>query len=116
MRSRAGRTVGLIIGGLAILIGCVWIGQGAGLIKGELHDGQLYVARYRSALSGCRTVLDLPVSATSLGPKREPRSLAASVTSAGSAFTAVAGAGRRRVIRHLLYRPAVAIRVSEEHE
>jgi hypothetical protein len=39
MRSRAGRTVGLIIGGLAVLIGCVWIGQGAGLIKGSFMTG-----------------------------------------------------------------------------
>jgi cytochrome bd-type quinol oxidase subunit 2 len=35
MRSRAARTAILIIGALAVLVGGVWIGQGAGLIKGS---------------------------------------------------------------------------------
>jgi hypothetical protein len=39
MRSRAARTVILIIGGLAMLAGAVWIGQGAGLIKGSFMTG-----------------------------------------------------------------------------
>ena len=39
MRSRAARTVILIIGGLAVLVGGVWIGQGAGLIKGSFMTG-----------------------------------------------------------------------------
>lgn len=39
MRSTAARTVGLIIGGLAILVGGVWIGQGAGFIKGSFMTG-----------------------------------------------------------------------------
>ena len=39
MRSRAARTVVLIIGGLAVLVGGVWIGQGAGLIKGSFMTG-----------------------------------------------------------------------------
>ena len=39
MRSRAARTVMLIIGGLAVLVGGVWIGQGAGLIKGSFMTG-----------------------------------------------------------------------------
>jgi hypothetical protein len=39
MKSRATRTVSLIIGGLAILVGGVWIGQGAGLIKGSFMTG-----------------------------------------------------------------------------
>ena len=39
MRSRATRTVMLIIGGLALLVGGVWIGQGAGLIKGSFMTG-----------------------------------------------------------------------------
>jgi hypothetical protein len=29
----------LVIGGLAILVGAVWIGQGAGLIKGSFMTG-----------------------------------------------------------------------------
>ena len=39
MRSRAARTIGLIVGGLAVLVGGVWIGQGAGLIKGSFMTG-----------------------------------------------------------------------------
>ena len=39
MRSRAVRTVILIIGGLTVLVGGVWIGQGAGLIKGSFMTG-----------------------------------------------------------------------------
>jgi hypothetical protein len=39
MRSTAARTVGLIIGGLAILVGGVWIGQGVGFIKGSFMTG-----------------------------------------------------------------------------
>jgi hypothetical protein len=39
MRSRAARTVILIIGGLAVLVGGVWIGQGAGPIKGSFMTG-----------------------------------------------------------------------------
>jgi hypothetical protein len=39
MKSRAARTVSLIIGGLAVLVGGVWIGQGAGLIKGSFMTG-----------------------------------------------------------------------------
>jgi hypothetical protein len=39
MKSSAARTVSLIIGGLAILVGGVWIGQGAGLIKGSFMTG-----------------------------------------------------------------------------
>jgi hypothetical protein len=36
MRSKAARTASLIVGGLAVLVGGVWIGQGAGLIKGSV--------------------------------------------------------------------------------
>jgi F0F1-type ATP synthase assembly protein I len=39
MRSRAARTAILIIGALAVLVGGVWIGQGAGLIKGSFMTG-----------------------------------------------------------------------------
>jgi len=39
VRSRAARTVILIIGALAVLVGGVWIGQGAGLIKGSFMTG-----------------------------------------------------------------------------
>ena len=39
MKSTATRTVSLIIGGLAALVGAVWIGQGAGLIKGSFMTG-----------------------------------------------------------------------------
>ena len=39
LRSRAARTAGLIIGGLAVLVGGVWIGQGAGFIKGSFMTG-----------------------------------------------------------------------------
>jgi hypothetical protein len=39
MRSKLARTIGLIIGALAVLGGGVWIGQGAGLIKGSFMTG-----------------------------------------------------------------------------
>ena len=39
MRSKAGSTVVSIIGGLAVLVGGVWIGQGAGFIKGSFMTG-----------------------------------------------------------------------------
>ena len=39
MRSGAARWVILIIGALAVLVGAVWIGQGAGLIKGSFMTG-----------------------------------------------------------------------------
>ena len=39
MRSKAARTASLIVGGLAVLVGGVWIGQGAGLIKGSFMTG-----------------------------------------------------------------------------
>ena len=39
MRSKLARTVGLIVGTLAVLVGGVWIGQGAGLIKGSFMTG-----------------------------------------------------------------------------
>jgi hypothetical protein len=35
MKSPAARTFSLIIGGLAVLVGATWIGQGAGFIKGS---------------------------------------------------------------------------------
>ena len=64
MKSSATRTVSLIIGGLAVLVGGVWIGQGAGLIKGSFIDRQPNVARDRPAVPGCRTAIDLPGAAT----------------------------------------------------
>jgi hypothetical protein len=39
MSSRIARSVAMIIGGLAVLVGAVWIGQGAGLIKGSFMTG-----------------------------------------------------------------------------
>jgi hypothetical protein len=39
MRSKLARTIGLITGALAVLVGGVWIGQGAGLIKGSFMTG-----------------------------------------------------------------------------
>jgi hypothetical protein len=39
MASKGVRTVAMIIGGLAVLVGGVWIGQGAGLIKGSFMTG-----------------------------------------------------------------------------
>ena len=39
MSSRVARSVAMIIGGLAVLVGAVWIGQGAGLIKGSFMTG-----------------------------------------------------------------------------
>ncbi|HET8915187.1 MAG TPA: hypothetical protein VFM91_05745 [Propionibacteriaceae bacterium] len=39
MASKGTRTVAMIIGGLAVLVGGVWIGQGAGLIKGSFMTG-----------------------------------------------------------------------------
>jgi hypothetical protein len=39
MKSPAARTFSLIIGGLAVLVGATWIGQGAGFIKGSFMTG-----------------------------------------------------------------------------
>ena len=39
MRSKLARTIGLIIGALAVLVGGVWIGQDAGFIKGSFMTG-----------------------------------------------------------------------------
>ena len=39
MRSKLTRTIGLIIGALAVLVGAVWIGQGVGFIKGSFMTG-----------------------------------------------------------------------------
>jgi hypothetical protein len=39
VRSKVARTTSLIIGGLAVLVGAVWTGQGAGLIKGSFMTG-----------------------------------------------------------------------------
>ena len=39
MKSKAARRFGLIVGGLAVLVGATWIGQGAGLIKGSFMTG-----------------------------------------------------------------------------
>jgi hypothetical protein len=39
MRSPVLRTVGLMIGGLAVFVGALWIGQGAGFIKGSFMTG-----------------------------------------------------------------------------
>lgn len=39
MKSAAARTFGLIIGGFAVIVGGVWIGQGAGFIKGSFMTG-----------------------------------------------------------------------------
>jgi hypothetical protein len=39
MRSKLARTIVLIIGALAVLVGGVWIGQGAGFIKGSFMTG-----------------------------------------------------------------------------
>jgi hypothetical protein len=39
MQSKLARTIGLIVGTLAVLVGGVWIGQGAGLIQGSFMTG-----------------------------------------------------------------------------
>jgi hypothetical protein len=39
MASRVARTIAMIIGGLAVLVGAVWIGQGTGLIRGSFMTG-----------------------------------------------------------------------------
>jgi cytochrome bd-type quinol oxidase subunit 2 len=39
MKSKAARRFGLVVGGLAVLVGATWIGQGAGLIKGSFMTG-----------------------------------------------------------------------------
>jgi hypothetical protein len=51
MRSKAARTVILIIGGLAVLVGGVWIGQRSRPDQGKLHDRKSYLACYRTAVS-----------------------------------------------------------------
>jgi hypothetical protein len=39
MRSRAARTVILVLGILAAMVGLVWIGQGSGLVPGSFMSG-----------------------------------------------------------------------------
>jgi hypothetical protein len=39
MKSRVGRTVLTIVGVVAVLVGAVWIGQGANLIPGSFMTG-----------------------------------------------------------------------------
>jgi hypothetical protein len=39
MRNRLARTVLTIVGGIAVLLGAVWIGQGANLIPGSFMTG-----------------------------------------------------------------------------
>ncbi|WP_395638575.1 hypothetical protein [Pseudolysinimonas sp.] len=39
MKSRVGRTVLTIVGTVAVLIGLVWVGQGANLIPGSFMTG-----------------------------------------------------------------------------
>jgi cytochrome bd-type quinol oxidase subunit 2 len=39
MRSKVARITSLIVGGLAVLVGGVWIGQGAGFIEGSFMSG-----------------------------------------------------------------------------
>lgn len=39
MASKVARSIALIIGGLAVLVGGVWIGQGAGFIQGSFMTG-----------------------------------------------------------------------------
>jgi hypothetical protein len=70
VKSTAARTVVVIIGGLAVLVGGVWIGQGAGLIKGSFYDRQCNLAGHRTAVSGRRLVLDLLGLAAALQPER----------------------------------------------
>src|SRR5687768_3900538 len=76
MRSKLTRTIGLIVGTLAVLVGGVWIGQGAGLIKREFHDRQPDLVGHRAALPGCRTVPDLLGAATADQRRLARRSLA----------------------------------------
>jgi hypothetical protein len=68
MRSKVGRTASLIIGGLAVLVGGVWIGQGAGLIKGSYMTGsRTWLAIGLVCLVGGLLLIFLAV-------KRRPRS------------------------------------------
>jgi hypothetical protein len=39
MRSRIGRTVLTVVGVIAVLVGAVWVGQGANLIPGSFMTG-----------------------------------------------------------------------------
>lgn len=39
VNSRAGRIALLVVGAIAVLVGAVWIGQGAGLIPGSFMTG-----------------------------------------------------------------------------
>jgi hypothetical protein len=39
MKSRVGRTVLTVVGVVAVLVGAVWIGQGANLIPGSFMTG-----------------------------------------------------------------------------
>jgi hypothetical protein len=39
MRSRGARTVILVLGIIAVLIGLLWVGQGSGLIPGSFMSG-----------------------------------------------------------------------------
>jgi len=39
MRSRIGRTVLTVVGAIAVLVGAVWVGQGANVIPGSVMTG-----------------------------------------------------------------------------
>jgi hypothetical protein len=39
MKSPVARAFGLVVGGFAVIVGGIWIGQGAGLIKGSFMTG-----------------------------------------------------------------------------
>jgi len=39
MKSRLGRTILTVIGAVAVLLGAVWVGQGANLIPGSFMTG-----------------------------------------------------------------------------
>jgi hypothetical protein len=65
MMSRAARIVILIFGVLAALVGGVWIGQGAGLIKGSFMTGSpAWLAGFLCLVAGLFLIF--------LGARRRP--------------------------------------------
>lgn len=39
MRSRASRTVVIVLGGILVVVGLLWVGQGSGILPGSFMSG-----------------------------------------------------------------------------
>ena len=107
MKSTATRTISLIIGGLAVLVGAIWIGQGAGLIKGSFMTG----SRTWLAIGLLCLVVGLLLLFLALRRTSQRRCLRARRGSVLKLRRSPLG-----VVGHLLDRPAVAVGIAEEDE